>query len=222
MIEEILKLRNEGLSFKKIASSLGVPAGRIQYQWNKHLKSLAEARQSTSPLGIEKTMGGRRTNDDQNNENPQHRNEYITAVLQNADTIFLCWAMSAAKKQAISYSLGVPLSSLKTYCRLYDITGVLFNGNNAHMYMDIRLPEQAYSWKLSGVKPERSYIIDIGYKESSGFIPVLRSESVQTPCIDFNHFGRPGQEAGCWIKWQEDKPGWNEHVSTYSLYEDNE
>src|SRR4051812_21229009 len=35
MIDEIIKLREDGLSFRKIASELNTTVGRVQYRWNK-------------------------------------------------------------------------------------------------------------------------------------------------------------------------------------------
>ena len=39
MIEEIIKLREDGLSFRKIASQLNTTVGRVQYRWNKYVNN---------------------------------------------------------------------------------------------------------------------------------------------------------------------------------------
>ena len=39
MIKEIIKLREDGLSFRKIASQLNTTVGRVQYRWNKYVNN---------------------------------------------------------------------------------------------------------------------------------------------------------------------------------------
>ena len=39
MLEEIIKLREDGLSFRKIASQLNTTVGRVQYRWSKYVNA---------------------------------------------------------------------------------------------------------------------------------------------------------------------------------------
>lgn len=43
MIEEIVKLRRKGLSFRKIAVELNSTVGKVQYQWKKYMKMKSAA-----------------------------------------------------------------------------------------------------------------------------------------------------------------------------------
>ncbi|PLT29200.1 DUF4912 domain-containing protein [Peribacillus deserti] len=152
---------------------------------------------------------------------PGNKDHYISAVLQNENIIVLHWSVSDYKKQIIAFSMGVQPLQLKKQCRIYDVTGISFTGNNARMYMDVPLPDQAGTWKLSGVKPNRSYIIDIGYKGNSTLIPILRSKVIHTPGAgviseDFT------LDTGSWKRGQKEECGWIEQVSTYTQYETNE
>src|SRR4051812_16980659 len=38
MIEEIIKLREDGFSFRRIASKLNTTVGKVQYRWNKWME----------------------------------------------------------------------------------------------------------------------------------------------------------------------------------------
>lgn len=43
MIDEIIKLRRRGLSFRKIASKLDTTVGKVQYQWTKLIQKKGNA-----------------------------------------------------------------------------------------------------------------------------------------------------------------------------------
>jgi hypothetical protein len=65
--------------------------------------------------------------------------------------------------------------------RVYDVTGVDFDGTNAKSSFDIPATQKIGSWYI-GVSPEREFIVDIGMIDPSGnFIVVARSNKVSTP-----------------------------------------
>ncbi len=66
--------------------------------------------------------------------------------------------------------------------RVYDITNIAFNGNNANSFFDIQINEFASSWYIDTNGPGRSWCVDLGFMLPDGrFITILRSNVVQTP-----------------------------------------
>ena len=58
MIEEIIKLRGDGLSFRKIASQLNTTVGRVQYRWNKYVNTQGNQIEDLSVEGEEQEESG--------------------------------------------------------------------------------------------------------------------------------------------------------------------
>lgn len=66
--------------------------------------------------------------------------------------------------------------------RVYDITDVDFNGNNAHKFQDIIVTGDANNWYINVWEAGRSYVVDIGFKTEKGqFIVIARSNTVEAP-----------------------------------------
>ena len=65
--------------------------------------------------------------------------------------------------------------------RVYDVTGVEFDGLNAHSYFDIAVHDRLGSWYIK-VSPETEFIVDIGViNHADVFMTVARSNKVSTP-----------------------------------------
>ncbi|MHC8522556.1 helix-turn-helix domain-containing protein [Rossellomorea sp. H39__3] len=54
MLEEIIKLREQGVSFRKIAKELDMTVGKVQYQWVKYQKTLTVGQPDT---GLDQSSG---------------------------------------------------------------------------------------------------------------------------------------------------------------------
>lgn len=74
------------------------------------------------------------------------------------------------------------VNSARPTLRVYDVTMIDFNGNNANAYFDVELPDDIGEWFIGGLNPNASYIVDIGLKTTDGqFLTVARSTSVKMP-----------------------------------------
>jgi hypothetical protein len=72
--------------------------------------------------------------------------------------------------------------SARKVLRVYDVSHIVFNGNNAHRYFDIELHHDASSWYIDTGAPGRSWCVDYGLKLPNGeFVTILRSNTVTTP-----------------------------------------
>jgi len=69
-----------------------------------------------------------------------------------------------------------------TLLRVYDVTDIVFNGQNAWSYFDIEITGGANNWYLNVPAADRSYLADLGFLDSEGrFVTILRSNTVHTP-----------------------------------------
>jgi hypothetical protein len=66
--------------------------------------------------------------------------------------------------------------------RVYDVTMIRFNGNNAHSYFDLPVALEAQNWYVNLWSAEKSLCADLGWVLPDGsFQRIVRSNVVQTP-----------------------------------------
>ncbi len=66
--------------------------------------------------------------------------------------------------------------------RVYDITGINFDGKNALKFVDITVSGEANNWYINVWEAGRKYVLDLGYKKYDGtFVVIKRSNPVTTP-----------------------------------------
>ncbi|WP_017728330.1 DUF4912 domain-containing protein [Halalkalibacterium ligniniphilum] len=204
MINEIIALRNEGYSFRKIAEELGTTVGKVQYRYQKHQDKKADSVKKKEvwmlPNRYEQTQ--------------------VTLLSQSPLSIYAFWDLSEASKHLIEHQVRQSWEILKKQLRLYDITALEFNGHYANYYADVPLPEMTNNWFFRELKPNRTYCVDIGVISQTGaFLSMARSNAIDTP--RFKDSNR-GLHEGVVYEWKlglQQEPAWLEHFSTYSFYE---
>ena len=83
----------------------------------------------------------------------------------------------------------------KSILRVYDVTGVNFNGRNARSFFDIDLKGLASNWYINVNMPDSSWVVDIGMVSNKGnFYLLARSNVVRTP-----RFGMSDQLDAEWM-----------------------
>lgn len=76
----------------------------------------------------------------------------------------------------------VSAGGFKRVLRLYDVSQIVFTGNNAHRFFDIEVIPQATNWYIDTHSPGRSWCVDFGLLFDDGrFMTVVRSNIVSTP-----------------------------------------
>ena len=66
--------------------------------------------------------------------------------------------------------------------RVYDVTGLDFNGANAHRSVDLEISEEANNWYINVWAADRAYCVDLGLRYPDGtFVTLVRSNIVTTP-----------------------------------------
>ncbi|PLR89487.1 glycosyltransferase [Bacillus sp. T33-2] len=216
MIDEIVRLRRQGLSFQQIAKVLSSTVGKVQNEWAKQSGSNEISQfDKTKPMPAGSAPGLKRLR-----KNPYVPfSDRIDAQLHSHRKMKVSWRISKFTYQLLSGFFVVPLDELKKSLRLYDVTSLIFNGSNQHSVMEIMIPDAQQSWLLKGLKPNRSYVVEIGVKlGENSFLPIVRSVAVLVP--GYGEGTGPVQgDPGICLNNMYTPPAWTEHVSTYSYYE---
>lgn len=80
------------------------------------------------------------------------------------------------------------ITSSKLILRVYDITLIDFNGNNANFFFDIEIGPFADSWHIDLHHDAGSYVGEVGLLASNGnFFALCRSNYVQTPRVTYSN-----------------------------------
>lgn len=200
MIDEIIKLRRRGLSFRKIASKLDTTVGKVQYQWTKLIQNKGK-RDSGESLGEELIS--------EENIVQNQSKDHLTLTRSSDDKAKVSWRLSIQKVKMLSLYLDKPVSSLRKSLRIYDVTGVVFDGANGVCDHEVILSDHS-EWTFKGLKPGKVYCVELGIKiTDTHFIPLLRSEALYTSEDSLSQ-GKSESEV---------QPAWTVNVSTYTYYE---
>jgi uncharacterized protein len=96
--------------------------------------------------------------------------------------IFSCWTIKKSDVEMIARKIGRKYRRLDLALRVFDITGVTFDGYNANSCFDIRVDPGDGSCYVSLCQAGRRYIADLGFNNEYGiFYPVCRSNITDTP-----------------------------------------
>ncbi|MBT2687127.1 DUF4912 domain-containing protein [Bacillus sp. ISL-47] len=206
MIDEIIKLRRRGLSFRKIAVELDTTVGKVQYQWTKLVQNKAK-RSSDEPFQTSSPNQGA------DKKNAPIIEDKINITRISAEKIKVYWEISIYKENMVAQYFNRPISSWRKALRIYDVTGVIFDGGNAQSDHEVVLLNQHTEWTFKGLKPNRVYCIEMGVKlTENNFFPLLRSDALYTSEMGFENISRPQEPI-------QEAAEWTESVSTYTYYE---
>lgn len=116
-------------------------------------------------------------------QTPQKYDENcIVLMVRDPHSLFTYWELTKVQTDRISRLLNIPWIEVPLFLRLYEVTGLKFDGINAHKYHDIGINHLADNWYLEAVTANVSYCVDLGSKDADGrFFVILRSNIVRTP-----------------------------------------
>ena len=100
----------------------------------------------------------------------------IVVLPRDLSWLFAYWDLTQEYKEAARAAGGRVLA-----LRLYDVTGVDFDGTNARGMHEHECAEWARSWYLPTPTPDRDYIVEIGYRGADQWFPLARSNKVSVP-----------------------------------------
>lgn len=112
----------------------------------------------------------------------RYQKDLLELMVVNPHTLYIYWEISNRKRWLVSQHFECDWGAMPKVIRVYDVTCVFFNGNNANYSFDIQTSPEANNWYIQQVKAGASYMVDLGtYSYEGQFIPLLRSKTVVTP-----------------------------------------
>jgi hypothetical protein len=96
--------------------------------------------------------------------------------------LFAYWEVRDEAIEAARSALGRGARDAWLNLRVYDVTGRIFDGTNAHSYFDVTVDRDTRQWFLDIGKPTSTHCVEIGMKSSEGyFVKIARSGRVDSP-----------------------------------------
>ncbi|MFT8319276.1 MAG: DUF4912 domain-containing protein [Bacillus sp. (in: firmicutes)] len=221
MLDQIIKLRRKGLSFRKIANELESTVGKVQYQWNKYMKNKTEEPEELKHSSIYSEQKQLYIPSIAwTSIQTMQRNNGMEAWLTSAASAFVFWKIPQGKWKLLSSYYGINSQECMLVLKINDITSIIYNGSNAHASRQMELSNGLEYCVVNDLAPNCSYCFEIGvYDYYRTFLPVLQSNPIQLPRTSKDQSGALTKEMERWVKGAVTAPNWIEHVSTYSYYE---
>jgi hypothetical protein len=106
----------------------------------------------------------------------------IVLLVRDPYWLHTFWDITRKNLLRAREDLGDEWKDAKSVLRVYDVTGLDFDGTNAHSYFDIEVAGGANNWYVNTRVPNRTYLIEIGLLAESGrFVVLARSNRATTP-----------------------------------------
>lgn len=169
LIQQILQLRSQSMPIAKIAQECGLTVGQVKYLLAKEKLS------AIPPNDSDTRQRDLLPREDAPLKRDMLLNLYSPTVLQ------VSWELAWTRLVMVASYLRAEQEEVQKVVRLYDVTGIMFTGSNAHSWVDIPITGEANDCFIPNVQPNRSYIADFGLFHQNRFCPILRSEAVSTP-----------------------------------------
>jgi hypothetical protein len=109
----------------------------------------------------------------------EYGSERISLMARDPYMAFSYWELPQARLEKEKAWFGW---DSKLCIRVYDVTGVLFDGTNATAYFDQEVYERVGSWYFDFGRPMHSFCADLGLLAPNGrFLTMVRSNAVTMP-----------------------------------------
>ena len=106
----------------------------------------------------------------------------IVLMVRDPLWLFTYWEIRKDVLKGVLNTLGPLAHRSKAVIRLYDVTDIIFNGNNAHRRFDTDGALESKNWYLHVGVPDRVFCAEIGILTANGTFRILaRSNTVRTP-----------------------------------------
>jgi hypothetical protein len=106
----------------------------------------------------------------------------ITTLPVDPQRLFAYWEVRDEAIEAARKALGRGGRDAWLNLRVYDITGRIFDGTNAHGYFDVKVDRHTRQWFFDIGKPTSTHCVEIGMKSYEGyFAKIARSGRVDFP-----------------------------------------
>jgi hypothetical protein len=108
--------------------------------------------------------------------------DLIKAMVVDPNRLYLYWEVTDPAIAKARQGLGPGGKDAWLSLRIYDTTGRIFDGTNAHSYTDIKVERSDRQWFVHIGKPASTHVIEIGMKSLEGFfVRIARSGRADFP-----------------------------------------
>jgi hypothetical protein len=116
----------------------------------------------------------------------------VTAMAVDPDRLFVYWEVTDDAIARARAALGPGGKDAWLGLRIYDTTDRIFDGTNAHSYLDHRIERSDRHWFFHIGKPSSSAFVDVGLKSREGFFAkIVRSGRVEFSRKEPTAWGEP-------------------------------
>jgi hypothetical protein len=106
----------------------------------------------------------------------------VTAMVVDPEKLFVYWEVTDDAQERARAGLGRGGPGAWLNLRVYDVTGRLFDGTNAHSYFDHRVERHDRQWFFVINKPTSATTVEVGLMSDEGFfVKIARSGRVEFP-----------------------------------------
>ena len=106
----------------------------------------------------------------------------VTAMPVDPDRLFVYWEVSDETIAKTRPQLGAGGAGAWLNLRVYDTSGLIFDGTNAHSYFDHKVERHDRQWFFQIGKPSSQAVLEVGLRSHEGFfVKIARSGRVDFP-----------------------------------------
>jgi hypothetical protein len=116
----------------------------------------------------------------------KYNENYLVLLVRDPYCMFSYWEFSDEQMDIVAKQFARQWGKITLVLRVYNLTGLNFDGENAHSYFDVNVHSLANNFYIKEISPNNSYCVELGVITSDGrFVALLRSNIVQTPRDSF-------------------------------------
>jgi hypothetical protein len=148
----------------------------------KATKSKGETAEDITQLSHKFELGARGKVEEPSSIPWSYGYDRVTGMAVDPERLFAYWEVSDDSIARARAGLGSGGQDAWLNLRVYDTTGRIFDGTNAHSYFDHGLDRSDRQWFFHVGKPASSAFVDIGMKSREGyFVKIARSGRIDFP-----------------------------------------
>jgi len=111
-----------------------------------------------------------------------YNQDRVTAMAVDPDRLFVYWEVNDDAIAKARPQLGGAGQNAWLNVRVYDTSGLIFDGTNAHSYFDHKVERHDRQWFFQIGKPSSQAVVEIGLQSHEGyFVKIARSGRVDFP-----------------------------------------
>lgn len=112
----------------------------------------------------------------------QYGQDKIILQVRDPWWVHAYWEITGRTFERLKNELKDEFYRAKRILRVYDVSQIIFTGENAHHFFDIQIDTHTNNWYIDTALAGRSWCVDLGLVLADGrFVMIARSNTVSTP-----------------------------------------